>query len=113
MQEHNITPNKLSIKDGDKDTNLNTINPAFEFGKYGIGVEDIKAEAEQLLKQGNEIQERKTNRFPVEVFPLPIQQVITATNENLNFPIARTTKWDRAGAKYFEQTIERIKFEGV
>lgn len=87
MQEHNNTPNKLSTKDGNKDTNLNTITPAFEFDKYNIGVEDIKTEAEQLLKQGNETQERKANRFPVEVFPLPVQQVITATNENLNFPI--------------------------
>jgi len=87
MQEHNNTPNKLSTKDGYKDTNLNTITPAFEFDKYGIGVEDIKTEADQLLKQGNEIKEHKTNCFPVEVFPLPIQQVITATNENLNFPI--------------------------
>jgi len=52
MQEHNNTPNKLSTKDGDKVTNLNTITPAFEFDKYGIGVEDIKIEAEQLLKQG-------------------------------------------------------------
>ncbi len=59
----------------------------FEFEKYGIGVEDIKTETQQLLKQGNDIQERKINRFPVEVFPLPVQQVITATNENLNFPI--------------------------
>lgn len=59
----------------------------FEFDKYGIGVEDIKTEFEQLLRQGNEIQERKANRFPVEVFPLPVQQIITATNENLNFPI--------------------------
>jgi hypothetical protein len=49
MQEHNITPNKLSTKDEDKDTNLNTITPTFEFEKYGIGVEDIKTEAEQLL----------------------------------------------------------------
>ena len=87
MQEHNYTPNKLSTKDGDKDTNLNTITPAFELDKYSIGVEDIKTETEQLLKQGNETQERKANRFPVEVFPLPVQQVITATNENLNFPI--------------------------
>lgn len=54
MQEHNNTPNKLSTKDGDKDTNLNTITPAFEFNKYNIGVEDIKTEAEKLLKQGNE-----------------------------------------------------------
>ena len=53
----------------------------FEFDKYGIGVEDIKTEAEQLLKQGNETQERKANRFPVEVFPLPVQQVITGIVE--------------------------------
>jgi hypothetical protein len=63
------------------------LNVNFEFNKYGIGVKDIKTEAEQHLKQGNKEQELKTNRFPFEVFPLPIQQVITATNENLNFPI--------------------------
>ena len=45
MQEHNNTPNKLSTKDEVKDSNLNTITPAFEFDKYGIGVEDIKTEA--------------------------------------------------------------------
>ena len=54
MQEHNITLNELRTIDGNKDTNLNTITPAFEFDKYSIGVEDIKTEAEQLLKQGNE-----------------------------------------------------------
>jgi RecA-family ATPase len=59
MQEHNNTPNKLSTKDGDKDTNFNTITPAFEFDKYGIGVEDIKTEAEQLLKQDVEAKESK------------------------------------------------------
>lgn len=59
MQEHNNTPNKLSTKDGNKDTNLNTITPAFEFDKYNIGVEDIKTEAEQLLKQSNEAKESK------------------------------------------------------
>ena len=31
----------------------------FEFDKYGIGVEEIKTEAEQLLKQGNEAKESK------------------------------------------------------
>jgi hypothetical protein len=54
MQEHNITPNNLSTKDQGKDKNLNAFIPAFEFEKYGIGIEDIKIEAEQLLKQGNE-----------------------------------------------------------
>lgn len=76
MQEHNHTPNKLSTKDGDKDTNLNTINPAFEFDKYGIGVEDIKTEAEQLLKQGNEAKESK-GLFTVKTASRWIEQAKT------------------------------------
>jgi hypothetical protein len=40
-----------------------------------------------LRKKSDEIQARKINRFPVKAFPLQIQQIITATNENLNFPI--------------------------
>lgn len=31
--------------------------------------------------------ELKANRFPVEVFPAAIQEIITATNESLNYPI--------------------------
>jgi hypothetical protein len=76
MQEHNNTPNKLSTKDGDKDTNLNTISPAFEFDKYGIGVEDIKTEAEQLLKQGNEAKESK-GLFTVKTASRWIEQAKT------------------------------------
>lgn len=59
----------------------------YDFEKYGIGIEDIQTEAEQIIKQGNDLNDKLTNRFPVEVFPLPIQQIITATNENLNYPI--------------------------
>lgn len=51
MQEHNNTPNKLSTKDGNKDTKLNAINPVFEFDKFGIGVQEIKTEVELLLKK--------------------------------------------------------------
>jgi archaellum biogenesis ATPase FlaH len=76
MQEHNNTPNKLSTKDGDKDTNLNTITPAFEFDKYGIGVEDIKTEAEQLLKQVNEAKESK-GLFTVKTASRWIEQAKT------------------------------------
>lgn len=76
MQEHNKTPNKLSTKDEDKDTNLNTITPAFEFHKYGIGVEDIKTEAEQLLKQGNEAKESK-GLFTVKTASRWIEQAKT------------------------------------
>ena len=87
MQEHNNTPNKLSTKDGNK------VTPIFDFSLIDKGKQSSISPTETLehingiLQQGNEIQERKTNRFPVDVFPLPIQQVITATNENLNFPI--------------------------
>jgi KaiC/GvpD/RAD55 family RecA-like ATPase len=42
LNEHNIIV---------KDTNLNTIISAFEHEKYGIGVEEIKTEKEQLSKQ--------------------------------------------------------------
>ena len=42
MQEHNNTPNKLSTKDGDKDTNLNTITPAFEFDKYRLHLKPLR-----------------------------------------------------------------------
>jgi hypothetical protein len=38
---------------------------------------------EQLVKGT----EQKTNPFPVDVFPKPVQEIITATNESLTFPI--------------------------
>lgn len=76
MQEHNNTPNKLSTKDGNKDTNLNTVTPAFEFDKYSIGVDDIKTEAEQLLKQGIEAKESK-GLFTVKTASRWIEQAKT------------------------------------
>jgi len=76
MQEHNITPNELSNKDGYKDTNFNTITPVFEFDKHGIGVEDIKSEAEQLIKQGNEAKESK-GLFTVKTASRWIEQAKT------------------------------------
>lgn len=86
MQEHNITPvNFLSIQ-LDKDTNSNQINAALELDKY-IQVENIAAEPEVLFKHVNEAVEKQSNKFPVEVFPLQVQRIISATNENLNFPI--------------------------
>jgi archaellum biogenesis ATPase FlaH len=76
MQEHNITPNELSNKDGNKDTNFNTITPVFEFDKHGIGVEDIKSEAEQLIKQGNKAKESK-GLFTVKTASRWIEQAKT------------------------------------
>lgn len=51
MQEHNITPSN-SLTSQTKDTNSTGLSPAFDF--TFINGEDIKAEAEQLIKQGNE-----------------------------------------------------------
>ncbi len=84
MQEHNNTPNKLSTKDENKDTNLNTITPTYEFDKYGIGVEDIKTEAKQLLKIGNEAKESK-GLFTVKTASRWIEQAKTRPTPQMLF----------------------------
>ena len=76
MQEHNYTPDTVRTKDENKGTNFNPITPAFEFDKFGIGVEDIKTEAEQLLKQGNEANESK-GLFTVKTASRWIEQAKT------------------------------------
>lgn len=53
----------------------------FEFDKYGIGIEELKEAGTRKAKKQN------TNPFPIDVFPLTVQQIITSTNESLNFPI--------------------------
>jgi hypothetical protein len=50
-------------------------------------IEEAKTEVEQLLLQTNEESSNAISPFPVEVFPLAVQQIIQATNENLSFPI--------------------------
>jgi hypothetical protein len=65
----------------------------FQFDKFGIGNEsditptEIQKHTNEVIQKGNELNDKAINRFPVEVFPLPVQQIITATNENLNFPL--------------------------
>jgi len=79
---HSLKPNENNNGQY-KDTNLNTINPTFELDKYGIGIEDIKSEAEQLLKQGNEAKESKglftvktANRWIEQAKTRPIPQML-------------------------------------
>lgn len=57
MHEHKPPLNNFSVKDWNKDINLNKITPEFEFNRYGIGIEDITAHMEQLKKQGAEAKE--------------------------------------------------------
>ncbi|MQY79817.1 MAG: DUF3987 domain-containing protein [Bacteroidetes bacterium] len=67
----------------DKSTNFK-LNPKFDLEKFDI---EIKAEAENLIKQSSEAEKESKNIFPVDVFPVPIQQIVKTTNENLDFPI--------------------------
>jgi len=84
MQEHNITPYKLSTNDGDKYTNLNSIKPAFQFDKYGIGVKDIQTEVEQLTKQNDEAEESK-GLFTVKTASRWIEQAKTRSIPKMLF----------------------------
>ena len=94
MQEHNTTPNEFSTNNGQNDIELNTVNPPFDYTlidnprlENNITPKVIMEHSNGILQYGNEIKESKANRFPVTVFPLPIQQIIIATNENQNYPI--------------------------
>lgn len=84
MEDNHLSSPDSLHKGYDKDTSLEELNPEFDLQKFGIGIgkEDIKTEFEQLLKQPD-----SKNIFPVEVFPLAVQEIIKATNESLNFPI--------------------------
>ena len=46
-------------KEPGKDSDLNRLKPEFDFENYGIGVDDIITEVEQLIKQGIEAKENK------------------------------------------------------
>jgi hypothetical protein len=52
------------------------LNPNFEFEKFGIGVAEIKTEAELLIKQGNEAKEGK-GLFTVKTASRWIEQAKT------------------------------------
>ncbi len=69
MQEHNITPDN-SFQEQDK------VTPNFDFEAYGIGAEDIKTEAEEQIKQGNEAKESK-GLFTVKTASRWIEQAKT------------------------------------
>jgi hypothetical protein len=52
-----------------------------------ISLEDIQSEADQLLAKASAGEPDESNRFPVDVFPQQIRQIVKATNESLDFPI--------------------------
>jgi hypothetical protein len=82
MENNHPTPYQyLSNKDTKIDPNILD----YDVDKFKKITEDIHLESEQFeneFRNKNEI-----NRFPIEVFPLEIQEIVKATNANLNFPI--------------------------
>jgi hypothetical protein len=81
-------PNNSSVKEQGKNTIIKAgkqeLNPVFEDLN---SLDTIINHIEQLKQSTGKENELKANPFPVEVFPLLIQEIITATNESLNFPI--------------------------
>jgi RecA-family ATPase len=59
MIAHKITSDNSLFKPDYEDTNLNGYEPQFEFDKYGIGADDIKNDAGQLITRANESNESK------------------------------------------------------
>jgi len=72
--ENNLNSPEPSPNSQDKCTDTHK----FDYDKYGIGKHELVNEVQKASKQ---------SRFPVEVFPLSVQEIILATNETLDFPI--------------------------
>ena len=93
MRDHNITPSSSDGTNGNKDNQSQGLNPAFDFDRYNITPESRITQTEflehtrEIIQQGNHTLSKQLNRFPVEVFPSPIQQIINSTHKCLNFPI--------------------------
>lgn len=51
--------------------------------QLSIGIDDMKTEMSKLLNGFK----TETSSFPVEAFPLPIQQIVKSTHESLDFPV--------------------------
>ena len=61
--------------------NPNIITPVFDFDKYGIGVEDIKTDAERLLKKSETIPHAKILNQLIEKFePLDFEALANPHN---------------------------------
>jgi hypothetical protein len=76
MENNELNSPGSSFDDSrNKDTNFPEIKTNYNLDEFGIEV--IKGLEKATIK----------NVFPVEVFPQPVQEIIKATNENLDFPI--------------------------
>ncbi len=77
---HRTTLENNSLKDTQNSSEPVTLNPQF----------DALQQPETFTRHIDKIKrefESKRNPFPVEVFPTAVQEIITNTNQSLNFPI--------------------------
>ncbi len=87
MNDHNLPPGDSLQNEQGEDNNLNGPDPDFDFKKFNIGIDDIQNNVHDLIELGERVQNSQENRFPIECFPLKIQQIIKATNETLDYPV--------------------------
>lgn len=87
MKDQKIISTELSNENADLDIENFNANPENDLCNHGIRINDIKAEADKLTNKNIEDKKEQINPFPVDAFPLEIQNIISATNESLNFPI--------------------------
>ncbi|KAF0237440.1 MAG: hypothetical protein FD181_2006 [Prolixibacteraceae bacterium] len=76
MENNQLNSPESLHKRQSEDTNFKSLNPVFDFDKYGIGAEDIKDESERLFNEGNEAKESK-GLFTVKTASRWIEQAKT------------------------------------
>ena len=82
MREHKLTPNQVD-NDSSKD---NGFNPSIDLSPFNL-LDELNAEATSFSEKAASGLLSKRNRFPVEIFPSTVQEIIASTNENLNYPV--------------------------
>ena len=73
-------------EDQRKDSDSERIKPDFDFSKSNIDAGSIKSETDKYVSNSKEVELESKNSFPIDAFPLAVQEIIIATNASLNYP---------------------------
>ncbi|MBS4057377.1 MAG: DUF3987 domain-containing protein [Bacteroidales bacterium] len=87
MENLNKTPDSEGTGIDMSMNNKNAFQPSFDLKAVNISGQDIIAEATKLIGKLNEAKTNGANPFPVHCLPEQIQEIITATNANLKYPV--------------------------
>lgn len=66
---------------------MQNLRSPYNNSQHQFNRDAVMEDASKLLVQSNDLAVKKENRFPTEVFPIRIQNIIAETNQNLSFPI--------------------------